>query len=62
MSETPLAETQPIDDQVEWLDDDTIIYGNGEAIWSVPADGGGKAERFLASANSPSVIREKDVS
>ncbi len=41
MSETPLAETQPIDDQVEWLDDDTVIYGNGEAIWSVPADGGG---------------------
>ena len=61
MSETPLAETQPIDDQVEWLDDETLIYGNGEAIWSVPADGGGKAERFLAGANSPSIVREKDV-
>ena len=61
MSETPLAEEQPIDDQVEWLDDATIIYGNGEAIWSVPADGGGHAERFLAGADSPSIVREKGV-
>ncbi len=62
MTETPLAEDQPIDDQVEWLDDDTILYGNGEAIWTVPADGGGTAERFLAAANSPSIVREDDVS
>ncbi len=61
MAETPLAEEQPIDDQVEWLDDETLLYGNGEAIWSVPADGGGRAERFLASANSPSVVREEAV-
>ena len=61
MTETPLAEEQPIDDQVEWLDDDTIIYGNGEAIWSVPADGGGTAERFLPAANSPSIVREDAV-
>ncbi len=61
MTETPLAEDQPIDDQVEWLDDRTIIYGLGEAIWSVPADGGGRAERLLPSANSPSVVREEAV-
>ena len=61
MKETPLAEDQPIDDQVEWLDDDTILYGNGEAIWSVPADGSGTARRFLAAANSPSVVREEAV-
>lgn len=61
MTETPLAEDQPIDDQVQWLDEDTIVYGNGEAIWSVPADGSGTAERFLAAANSPSIVREDAV-
>lgn len=61
MTETPLAEDEPIDDQVEWLDGDTILYGNGEAIWSVPADGGGAPERFLPAANSPSIVREEAV-
>ena len=61
MAETPLAENQPIDDQVEWLDDDRVLYGNGEAIWTVPADGSGTAERFLAGADSPSIVREEAV-
>lgn len=57
MTETPLAEPNPIDDQVEWLDEDTIVYRNGEALYAVPADGSGAAERFLGGADSPSVVR-----
>jgi hypothetical protein len=57
MTETPLAEDDPIDDQVEWLDDDTIIYRDGEAVHAVPADGSGAAERLLPGADSPSVVR-----
>ncbi len=57
MTETPLAEENPIDDQVEWLDEDTIVYRNGEALYAVPADGTGVAERYLGGADSPSVVR-----
>lgn len=58
MVETPLAEGQPIDDQVEWLDENTILYRNGEATWSVPAAGSGAPARFLPGADSPSIVRE----
>ena len=39
--ETPLAEERPIDDQLEWLDDDNVLYRNGEEMWTVRADGAG---------------------
>ena len=35
MRETPLAETRSVDDQVEWLDDDHVLYGVDGAIWAV---------------------------
>jgi WD40-like Beta Propeller Repeat len=57
MVETPLAETQSIDDQVEWIDAGTVAYRNGEALWAVPADGTGAPRRLLASADSPAVTR-----
>jgi WD40-like Beta Propeller Repeat len=57
MRETPLAEPAPRDDQLEWLDDDQVLYGNGEEIWTVPADGSGGPQRYLAAADSPAVIR-----
>jgi hypothetical protein len=57
MAETPLAETRSIDDQVEWLDNRRILYGAGEAIWTVPADGSGSPRQLLAEALSPAVVR-----
>jgi hypothetical protein len=55
--ETPLAETRPIDDQAEWLDDDHVLYRVGEEIWQVPADGTGRAQRYMARSDSPAVVR-----
>ncbi|MGZ3141337.1 hypothetical protein ACVDFE_04900 [Lentzea chajnantorensis] len=56
MVETPLAETRGIDDQVVWLDDDTIAYGlPGEGIWAVPANGEGAPRQLVPHASSPSV-------
>jgi hypothetical protein len=55
--ETPLAETRSIDDQLEWLDAGHVLYGRGDEIWTVPADGTGTPRRFLARADSPAVIR-----
>ena len=57
MRETPLAELRSVDDQAEWLDDDTVLYGLDGDVWSVPADGTGEPERFLADADSPAVVR-----
>ena len=48
MRETPLAEPAPRDDQLEWLDDDHVLYANGEEIWTVPADGSGAARALPA--------------
>lgn len=56
-TETPLAETRSVDDQLEWLDDGHLLYGEGGAIWTVPADGTGAARRYLARADSPAVVR-----
>jgi hypothetical protein len=57
MEETPLAETRNIDDQVEWLDDESVLYGDGQDVWTVPADGSGSPKMFIAEALSPAVIR-----
>ncbi|GGO22996.1 TolB family protein [Micromonospora parathelypteridis] len=64
-TETLLAETRSVDDQVEWLDDTRIIYalprsGAGTAtsdIWSTPADGRGAPELLVSDAWSPAVVR-----
>jgi hypothetical protein len=56
MKETPLAEKRPVDDQVEWLDNDRILYGLSADIWVVPGDGRGGARKFLAKALSPAVV------
>jgi len=51
------AETRPVDDQAEWLDNGRLLYGIGTDVWVVPADGRGRAQRFLADASSPSAQR-----
>ena len=55
--ETALAETRSVDDQVEWLDDDRIIYGLEGDVWVVPANGGGKPRVYIPDALSPAVVR-----
>jgi hypothetical protein len=63
--ETTLAETHSVDDQVEWLDDDTVIYGlprddqasASSDVWAVPADGTGSPRIVVHDAWSPAVVR-----
>jgi Tol biopolymer transport system component len=59
------AETRNIDDQAEWLDNDTVIYGMGRQadgtassdIWAVPANGTGTPRLLVSDAWSPAVVR-----
>jgi len=63
--ETLLAETHSVDDQVEWLDDDSILYALPRAsqgattsdVWVVAADGTGSPHLFISQASSPAVVR-----
>jgi len=48
-----LAETRSIDDQVEWLDNETIVYAYGNDLYAVPADGGGEPQLLVRDASSP---------
>jgi len=57
MTDLPLAETRNIDDQVEWLDERTVLYGDGQHIWSVPSDGSGEPTMFISDGLSPAVVR-----
>ncbi len=56
MREQPLAERRSIDDQLEWLDDDHVLYSDGPDVWSARADGHGSPQRVLTHAASPSVV------
>jgi hypothetical protein len=53
MRDVPLGEPRSIDDQVEWLDDRTLVYGDGVDVWAARADGRGRARRVLLRADSP---------
>ena len=62
--ETVLPIKDNVDDQAEWLDDSTLLYGlanpkvvGDSDIWSVPIDGKGAPALFLKHAWSPSVVR-----
>jgi hypothetical protein len=57
MAETPLAESKSIDDQVEWLDDGSVLYGLSTDIWHVAADGSGEPRVFLSTGLSPAVVK-----
>jgi len=57
MRETSLGDPRSFDDQIEWLDDDHVLYGRDGAVWSLPADGSGRPTEFLADADSPAVVR-----
>jgi hypothetical protein len=55
--EIPLAERRTVDDQVEWLDDNRILYGLISDVWVVPADGTGEPRLYIRDALSPAVVR-----
>jgi hypothetical protein len=57
MIETPLAESTSIDDQMEWLDDQQLLYGLAADTWVVPADGTGTPSLFLPDGLSAAVVR-----
>jgi hypothetical protein len=57
MRETPLAESHSVDDQAAWLDNDHVLYGYKNAVWSVRADGSGRPELYVADALSPTIVR-----
>jgi WD40 repeat protein len=48
-----LAETDSIDDQAEWLDNDTLAYSDGANVYTVPADGSGEPGLLVRDASSP---------
>ena len=61
-----LSEDRSVDDQAEWLDDQTLLYtvprdgGVGTVssdVWRVPADGSGEPGVFIPDAGSPAVVR-----
>jgi Tol biopolymer transport system component len=60
--ETPLPETRSIDDQLDWMDDDHVLYGvpRGESgrtdVWMSPLSGG-TPTMLVPDADSPSVVR-----
>jgi hypothetical protein len=57
------SETRFIDDQVEWLDAQHVLYAIPRRttaisdVWVAPVDGSGPAKIFLAEAESPIVVR-----
>jgi dipeptidyl aminopeptidase/acylaminoacyl peptidase len=57
MRETPLAEPDSVDDQVEWLDNNHVLYWLHTDIWTVAADGTGTPRRFVTDASSPVVVK-----
>jgi hypothetical protein len=55
----PLAETRNVDDQAEWRDDGTVLYGLESDTWAVPADGTGSPSLFASRADSLVVVRTR---
>ncbi len=53
LTDHELTETRSIDDQVEWLDNDTLAYSDERNVYTVPAGGGGSPELLVRDATSP---------
>ncbi|HVD41392.1 MAG TPA: hypothetical protein VNC16_10380 [Solirubrobacterales bacterium] len=53
LKDHPVAETRSVDDQAEWLDDQTLAYAVGNDVFTVPADGSGEARLLVEDASSP---------
>ena len=64
--ETSTSEGRSVDDQLEWLDNQTVLYTIPESetratpstnVWRLRIDGRAAPELFLSSASSPAVVR-----
>jgi len=53
LKDHPVAERRSIDDQAEWLNDDTLAYSDGTNVYTVPADGSGESQLLVRDASSP---------
>ncbi|GGR48950.1 hypothetical protein J2S40_000284 [Nocardioides luteus] len=57
------GETHSVDDQIEWLDDDTVLYGlarDGEAVsdvWALDTSASATPRVLVPEASSPAVLR-----
>ncbi len=69
LTETALGETRSVDDQVEWLDNEQILYALSESekgssastdIWVLPATTGGTPRLLLRGGFSPAVVPRKN--
>jgi hypothetical protein len=63
--EVLLGERRSVDDQVEWLDDDTVLYGlprgsrpGTSDVWALDVSAGAEPRMLIPRASSPSVVRE----
>jgi hypothetical protein len=52
-AETPLSDARSVDDQLAWLDDEHLLYGDDEKTWVVDADGTGRPRLWLSGTDSP---------
>ncbi len=59
-----VGETRNVDDQIEWLDDDTILYGLARPdepgvsdVWSLDTEPDAEPQMFIEQAWSPTVVR-----
>jgi hypothetical protein len=53
LADHAVAEARSIDDQVEWLDDETLAYSDERNVYTVPADGSGESRLLVRDATSP---------
>jgi len=68
--ETALSETRSVDDQIEWLDNDQVLYALSENekgssastdIWVLPTSPTGTPRMLLRGAFSPAVVAAKPI-
>jgi hypothetical protein len=60
----PLVETKSVDDEVAWVDNETVMYALPDSgpppavtnVWSVSAQGAGQPKILLSKAYSPVMI------
>ena len=62
LQDRPLPEARTIDDQIEWVDNSTVVYAvdtgiGAPSLYATAADGTGTPRLFIADADSPSVSR-----
>jgi hypothetical protein len=57
-----VAESRSVDDQAEWLDDNTLAYSDGINVYTVPADGSGEERLLVRDASSPVRLEEPLIS